>query len=38
MYILKSTQSYSNGGGIFSLQMKRPGMIYQDFTRDDFDA
>ncbi|MCY8929355.1 pirin family protein [Bacillus subtilis] len=36
MYILKSTQSYSNGGGIFSLQMKRPGMIYQDFTRDDF--
>jgi len=36
MYILKSTQSYSNGGGIFSLQMKRLGMIYQDFTRDDF--
>ncbi|KXZ20527.1 hypothetical protein AXI58_00715 [Bacillus nakamurai] len=36
MHILKSTQAYSNGGEIFSLQMKRPGMIYQDFTRDDF--
>lgn len=36
MYILKPTQSYNNGGGIFSLQIKRSGMIYQDFTRDDF--
>jgi redox-sensitive bicupin YhaK (pirin superfamily) len=36
MNILKSSQAYSNGGGVFSLQMRRPGMIWQDFTRDDF--
>lgn len=35
MYILKNEQSYSNGGGVFALQMRRPGMIWQDFTRDD---
>lgn len=36
MNILKSTQAYSNGGGKFSLIIRRPGMIWQDFNRDDF--
>ncbi len=36
MYILKNEQSHSNGGGIFSLKIRRPGMIWQDPARKDF--
>jgi len=33
--ILKSEQAFSNGGGLFSIQMRRPGLIYQDPSRED---
>ncbi|MED4298527.1 pirin family protein [Priestia megaterium] len=36
MNILRSYQAMSNGSTSFNLQIKRPGMIWQDFDRDDF--
>lgn len=36
MNILKSEQSFSNGGGMFSMKMRRPGLIYQDVKRADW--
>lgn len=35
MNVLKSAQGYSIGRGLFSLKMRRPGMIWKDLTRDD---
>jgi len=36
MYILKNEQAHSNGGGIFSLKIRRPGKIWNNPARDDF--
>ncbi|WP_026564774.1 pirin family protein [Bacillus sp. UNC41MFS5] len=36
MNILRHHQSYSNGHKVFNLTFKRPGLIWQDTTLDDF--
>ena len=35
MNILRSNQAVTNGGTQFQLKIRRPGLIYQDETRDD---
>ena len=35
MNILRNEQAYSNGGGVFSLQIRRPGLIDGIFEKED---